>query len=322
MWVSIETIQDTLNSMITSGSFDKKTSAQAVAIVNNLQSVDFVICIMFMKNIMHRVHQMTLVLQTEELNVIDALTIIESTVELMKRIRDDEDEMNGEIDAAIVFLHKLGVEDPDEEFNRKHRVRRMPSRFDDNNDNVSVRNMKQFFRSEFNSFLDILIVEYGDNLARSFETLKPLYAVLKPPLSIPSIAEIEAILKFFPQPNTIDVYPLHAEFINFVAHTQLREQGFETLQDIATFAEEMKSAFPLTCKAYQLLLTIPVTVAKDERTFSRLKIIKSPLRTTMSDERLESLLLLSCEKDLTDSLDLNVLVKSWAELKQRRLSKQ
>ena len=61
--------------------------------------------------------------------------------------------MNGEIDAAVVFLHKLGVEDPDEESNRKHRVRRMPSRFDDNNDNVSVRNMKQFFRSESNSFL-------------------------------------------------------------------------------------------------------------------------------------------------------------------------
>ena len=45
---------------------------------------------MFMKNIMHHVHKMMLVLQTEELNVIDALTIIECTVILMKQIRDDE----------------------------------------------------------------------------------------------------------------------------------------------------------------------------------------------------------------------------------------
>ena len=322
VWAGIESIQDTLKSMIASENFDKKTSTQAVALVNNLQSVDFVICIMFMKNIMHRVHQMTLALQSEELNIIDAVTIIESTVELIKRIRENEDEMNGEIDAAIVFLKKLGVEDPHEEFSRKHRVRRMPSRFDENNDNTEVTDMKQFYRCQFNSFLDILIVEYGDNLARAFETLKPLYVVLKPPLSVPTIAEMEAIIEFFPRPNTMDTYALHTEFSNFVVHSQLREQGFQTLQEIASFAEERNSAFPLTSKTYQLLMTIPVSVAEDERTFSRLKIIKNPLRTTMSDRRLESLLLLSCEKDLTDSLNLTVLVKNWAALKLRRLSSQ
>ena len=67
-------------------------------------------------------------------------------------------------------------------------------------------------------------------------------------------------------------------------------------------------------------MTIPVTMAKDERTFSRLKIVKTPLRTTMGDQRLESLLLMSCEKDFTDSIDFECVARDWADLKTRRIN--
>ena len=44
----------------------------------------------------------------------------------------------------------------------------------------------------------------------------------------------------------------------------------------------MLDSFLNTCIVYQILLTIPVTVASTERHFSKLKIIKSYLRSTMS----------------------------------------
>ncbi len=90
--------------------------------------------------------------------------------------------------------------------------------------------------------------------------------------------------------------------------------------EAASFAEERKYIFPLTNKAYRLLLTAPVTVAKDERTFSRLKLIKTHLRTTMSDERLGALIVMSCEKDLTDNVNLENVASQWTELKTLRLS--
>ena len=149
--------------------------------------------------------------------------------------------------------------------------------------------------------LNILIEEYGNNLIRCFETLKPLIVALRPPLPESSIENIIKLVKFFP--DSID----------------LLNNNFEDMEQIAEFSEERKSIFPLTNHCYRLLLTIPVTGAKDERTFSGLKIVKTPLRTTMGNKRLESLLLLSCEKDITDSIDIDFIAKDWANIKTRRI---
>ena len=45
---------------------------------------------------------------------------------------------------------------------------------------------------------------------------------------------------------------------------------------------KMLDSFPNTCIAYRILLTIPITVGSTRRSFSKLKLIKSYLRSTMS----------------------------------------
>ena len=87
VWVSFDVILTTPSAMSKSRNFDANTSTQAVNLAWKIQSVDFVISVMFMKNIMHRMHHMTELLQAEELNIIDAMTVIESTVDLLKRIK-------------------------------------------------------------------------------------------------------------------------------------------------------------------------------------------------------------------------------------------
>lgn len=63
----------------------------------------------------------------------------------------------------------------------------------------------------------------------------------------------------------------------------------------------------------------PVTTASDERTYSKLKLLKSYLRSKMHDKRLNALIILSCEKDITDYLNIDNLVNKWALLKHRRV---
>ena len=67
-----------------------------------------------------------------------------------------------------------------------------------------------------------------------------------------------------------------------------------TAIQIMEFAKEM-DMFPCVLVAYRILLTVPVTVASAKRSFSKLKLLKSYLRSTMTQERLNGLSILSIE---------------------------
>ena len=71
--------------------------------------------------------------------------------------------------------------------------------------------------------------------------------------------------------------------------------------------------------ALQIFLMLPVTVASNERSFSKLKIIKNYLRSSMGQERLTNLAILSIEHEMTDSLDFEDIISDFANAKCRRV---
>lgn len=69
------------------------------------------------------------------------------------------------------------------------------------------------------------------------------------------------------------------------------------------------SAYTTLCEAYEFFLTLSVTEVNCERTFSKLKLIKTRLRSNLTQDNLESLLLMSVEKELLDDIDVSEVVK-------------
>ena len=69
---------------------------------------------------------------------------------------------------------------------------------------------------------------------------------------------------------------------------------------------------------YKVLITLPITTASVERSFSKLSIVKSKLRSTMSQERVEALLLASVENDLLQDLKDSELVSIFAAKADRK----
>ena len=63
---------------------------------------------------------------------------------------------------------------------------------------------------------------------------------------------------------------------------------------------------------YRILLTVPVTVASAERSFSKLKLFKNYLRSTMSQERLNDLAMCTIERAIFDTIDLNTVLDDFA----------
>ncbi|XP_048493052.1 uncharacterized protein LOC125493623 [Beta vulgaris subsp. vulgaris] len=70
--------------------------------------------------------------------------------------------------------------------------------------------------------------------------------------------------------------------------------------------------------AYRVLLTVLVTVASAERSFSKLKLIKTYLRSSMAQERLNGLATLSIEKDMLENIDLDVTINDFVSQNARR----
>ena len=73
----------------------------------------------------------------------------------------------------------------------------------------------------------------------------------------------------------------------------------------------MLDSFPNTCIAYKILLTILITIAFAKRIFSKLKLIKSYLRSTISPEKLSGLAILSIENEMLKKFEYKILISQF-----------
>ena len=159
-----------------------------------------------------------------------------------------------------------------------------------------------------------------DVLLNFKEIVTPLMEILHPAKEVSSLQNVMKVVDMFPEERRPDPDALMAEVEVFKSSMAISQLKIEDLASAAKLCELQKLVFPLSNKAYRLAFTVPARVAKDERTFSKLKLIKTLCRSTMCDQRLEHLLLIACEKDITDELDISQLATSWALLKKRRIT--
>jgi hypothetical protein len=70
--------------------------------------------------------------------------------------------------------------------------------------------------------------------------------------------------------------------------------------------------YPNVWIAYRILIIVLVTVASTERSFSKLKLLKNHLRSTMSQERLNGLVMCTIERTILDNIDLNTILDDFS----------
>ncbi|XP_029340902.1 uncharacterized protein LOC115033076 [Acyrthosiphon pisum] len=78
--------------------------------------------------------------------------------------------------------------------------------------------------------------------------------------------------------------------------------------------------YPNVAIALRIMLTLPVTTATAERSFSKLKLIKNYLRTTLSQEKTTNLAIISIEHEIVDGLNLDDVIGTFADLKSRKVN--
>lgn len=118
----------------------------------------------------------------------------------------------------------------------------------------------------------------------------------------------------------INAIELCEEIIALHRHLKMEESDHRRFYNIHICKNKLIEIFPNVYVALRILLTIPVTAASAERSFSKFKIIKNYLRSTISQDRLVGLATISIEYEIADDLDIDDLVKDFAALKARKLN--
>ena len=97
--------------------------------------------------------------------------------------------------------------------------------------------------------------------------------------------------------------------------------GFETLEEFVKYLKPSEMAFCELLKAARIAITLPVSTAGCKRPFSKLKLIKNYLRTTMANARLKHLAVISIHRKRALSIDLEVVVDRFIQKFQRCIQK-
>lgn len=106
--------------------------------------------------------------------------------------------------------------------------------------------------------------------------------------------------------------------------TFLREeepQLKESLHSVYYHLSKVPECFPTIIQCYQIAMTLGVSSASAERSFSSLGRLKTHLHSTMTQERLTNLALLYIERDLSSQLwdKLDELVIAFTQYTQNRI---
>ena len=93
-------------------------------------------------------------------------------------------------------------------------------------------------------------------------------------------------------------------------------KAYEILQYVVKCGFE--ESFPNLLITLRMFLTTCVSVAACKRSFSKLTLIKTYLRSTMSHSRPSNLAILSIERELAKSIDFEAVMDEFASLKARK----
>ena len=132
----------------------------------------------------------------------------------------------------------------------------------------------------------------------------------------PSMA-LESAAASFP---FIDEMKLHSELSVIYSRPEFRHCcGAVPLLQLL-IESNLAETFSETVLLLKAIITVPMTSCEAERCFSTLKRVKTFLRNTVSEDRLNALAMLSIEKNLVrDSIDFNQnVIDMFAQLKNRR----
>ncbi|KAM6598682.1 hypothetical protein CsatA_018291 [Cannabis sativa] len=114
---------------------------------------------------------------------------------------------------------------------------------------------------------------------------------------------------------------LRTQFEHFAHIRELPDFNvLATISDLCQWLVKTRKAkiFPIVYKVITLILTLPVSTATTERSFSAMNIVKTTLRNKMEDEFLSDCLLVYIEREIAKKFSIDSLIDDFRDMQERR----
>ena len=297
---------------------DRTKAVEAQGILLQIKCFKFLVTLVLFWRILSCTKSLSDHLQSTDTDLAKASDLIEATLETLQLFRTDAEwdkHYKYITDAASLFGITVTPLRP-------QRSRQAPQRLRDvvvleSHGSRDILSSSQDFKiSVYFPILDGILSE----LSKRFDSknIGLMKAVQSCSPSAAQFLEMDRLLPLVESYDFIDKDLLTMECVLAKRTLANKQQELKTVNDVLAAVVTLKTAFPNLVKLLQLSLTIAVSTAECERSFSALKRIKSYLRSTMSTQRLSNLTVLSVERKLSESLSLDEIIDLFAAKDKNR----
>ncbi|XP_021801279.1 zinc finger protein 862-like [Prunus avium] len=256
-----------------------------------MTSYEFVFILHLMKELMEITNDLCQALQCQSQDIINAMNLVSSTKALIQELRDDGwDSLLTKVN-SFCEARNIDIVDMNARYvaRRDSQLQELNSRFSDQTTELLI----------LGSALDPREVN------KSFR--------------IDDICQL--VDKFYPQDfEDHEKIGLRRQLQHFESDVvRLPElKNLSTISDLSQWmvTTRRSTTYPLVYRVVVLVLSLPVSTATAERSFSAMRIVKTRLRNKMEDEFLTDSLIMYIEREIAEKFSIDSIIDSFQDMKE------
>jgi len=300
--------------------FDVATQSDVKARINGVKAkmkdFDFLFGIMLAERILKHTDNLSKTLQATAMSAVEAWDISKLCVGVFKKLRSDCS-FDQFWELSKITQANLKVNDP-----ALPRKRKRPRRYESDSESYHPPDAKQHYKEIYFQVIDSAIVTIENRFQqKDYQTYSSLeQLVIKAALKKDYSRELNEIVTFYASDFNKSELETQLELLGQlnipVSGHQLQFHDIQKcFQSLAPAQLSLLSQVALLVK---LILLMPATNAVSERSASALRRVKTYLRTTMTQMRLNNVMVLHIHKHLTDTVDVTAILTEFSTANDER----
>ncbi len=293
---------------------DTEVRARVIGVKAQMESFDFFFGISIGKLVLSHGDNLSATLQSSTISAAEGQRVAGLTVDTLVKLRTDE---SFSLFWALVQKEAAAVDVNEPTLPRRRKV---PQRFETGEGSAHFpatveSHYRQIYFEVIDHAVSAIKSRFDQPGYKMFQQLQDL--LIKTVSGKDASSELTSVSSFYGDDISLD--RLSVQLTSLAS--QMNEQQLN-LRDIVAYLKGFSAAerviFSEVVTLVRILLVNPATNAISERSFSAMRRLKTYLRSTMGQRRLNATMLLHVHKDKTDSLSVVELANAFANTEHRK----